>query len=140
MSNTFATPDPFEDFIELLETQKRGHKSKCTAFTLGFAVSLVLAVAVGVPLALNAAGLLPETMVSDRLASVLSTLIGPMLGFAMLFFTAWMGTESCLTALDASLFAARRRNQHLLEKLFDRVECGGKKGGVLDALQTIVGN
>jgi hypothetical protein len=134
--DSFSTPDPIEDFIDLLEVQKRSHRTKCTLFTSGFLLTLVLALAIGVPVALNAAGVVS---MPERLTSMLGTIIGPVLGFAMLFLTAWMGAESCLSALDASLFAARRRNRPLMEKLFDRAECAGKKGGALDAVRTIIG-
>ncbi len=138
MSKPHAHADPIEDFIELLEGQKRSHKMKCMLFTLGFVLTLFMSLAVAVPVALNAAGLLA---LPGHLDAVLSPVIVPVLGFAMLFLTAWMGAESCVSALEASLFAARRRNQPLMEKLFDRAHCSGKKerSGMVEAVRTIAG-
>jgi Zn-dependent protease with chaperone function len=130
--------DLFDDFIELLEGQHRSHKSKCAMFTLGFVAFMLLAVAVGLVVVL---GIAKIVAIPNELTALLGTLMVPVLGFAMLFLSAWMGAESCLSALDASLFAARRRNQRLLEKLFDRIECTSskKKEGAIEAIRTIAG-
>lgn len=133
-----AQSDLFEDFIDLLEGQHRSHKSKCAMFTLGFVTFLLLAVVVGLVVVLGIAKIVE---IPNELTALLGTLMVPVLGFAMLFLSAWMGAESCLSALDAARFAARRRNQPLLEKLFDRIECTGskKKEGALEAIRTIAG-
>jgi hypothetical protein len=138
MSDRHAPTDHFDDFIELLEGQKRSHRTRCALFTMGFLLTLFLALAVTVPVALSAAGVLH---LPGQLDAVLGPVIVPVLGFTMLFLTAWMGAESCVSALEASLFAARRRNQPLMEKLFDRAECAGKKDrkGMIDAVRTIAG-
>lgn len=130
--------DTVEEFMALLEHQRRGHALKYSVCAAGFVLTLLILLSLtGFVVFSILTGTQNAQM--ETASSKLFPLLGVFSALACGFFAGWMGVHDCVRSIELTLYATRQNNVRLASKLYDRVQCNAPKSGVSEFLKTLIG-
>lgn len=129
-------PDDYEILAEILEREKRGHRTIRAAclilFLFSFVLLLWLLAFVVYQFTNDIRGQHSAIDILQILAPIAALMIG--------FFASWWAAHNCINSIERSLFAARHKKWKLFLGFVNELQCANKKkrSMLLDVVGSLV--